>query len=82
MLEALHDGPKSLNIASAASVGLEPLAEGGVEGRVFGPGNGARFFDEVGVGAEGDVLHVVSVHCSRVHGNCTFTVSLSEFRTL
>src|SRR5208282_5648884 len=45
-----------------ANVGLEPFAESGVEGGVFGFGDQTGLFEEVGVGAEGDVLHAVSVH--------------------
>lgn len=51
VLEALHHGSKSFDIAFAAGVGLKPFAEGGVESCVLGLGNSAGFLDEVGVGA-------------------------------
>jgi len=51
-----------------ANVRREPLAESSVEGGVFGFGNGAGFFDEVGIGAERDVLH--KEQCTRDRAHC------------
>ena len=45
---------------------LEPFPEGVIEGAVLRAGDRAGLFDEVFVGAEGDVLHENSVHDSRV----------------
>src|SRR5277367_493928 len=61
VFEALTKGAMGCQVA-LANVRLEPLAEGGVEGGVFGFGDLAGFFDQIGVGAESDILHWSRVH--------------------
>src|SRR5271154_779143 len=59
-----------------ANVGLEPFAESSVEGGVFGFGDQTSFFDKVGVGAEGDVLH--GKQCTLPIAHCPVHTSLGN----
>ena len=65
--ETAHQCAVSVDVTLAARVGFEPFAEGGVESLAFRLGNLAGQFNEVGVGAQRDVLHDSGVHDFRVH---------------
>ena len=64
--EALHHGIEALSISGALGELRKPLAERLVEGSALGAGDGARAFNEVFVGAEGDVFHTIIVYTSYV----------------
>lgn len=65
--ETAHQCAVGIDVTLGARIGFEPFAEGGVESLAFRLGNLAGQFNEVGVGAQGDVLHDSGVHDFRVH---------------
>ena len=66
MTESPHQCTVGLYVTPAASVGFKPFPKDGVEGFMLGLGDLAGLFDQVGVGAEGDISHEDSVHDFRV----------------
>src|SRR5258707_15486304 len=60
--QSIHQGVEFLSLSLPGGELSEPFAESSVQGSVLRLCGTARFFDQMFVGAERDVLHCFSVH--------------------
>jgi len=62
VLQPLHEGVESLRVSGARGELFEPFAKSCVERSSLGLGDEPGAFDEVFVGAEGDIFHAKKVY--------------------
>ena len=62
VVQLLHEDVEALFVSRACGEVRKPFAKGGVQRGVLGAGDGASLFDQVFVGAEGDIFHTRIVY--------------------